>query len=57
MAHRTFQERGYCSRRGYEQLDEVLAELRRLGNAALQERRDAWRMQRKRISYQPRTRD
>ena len=50
--HKTWQERGYCSRRGYAQLDDALAELCRLGNAALQERRDAWKMARERISYQ-----
>ena len=50
--HRTFQERGYCSRAGYARIDEVLGELCRLGNAALQERRDAWKTARTRISYQ-----
>ena len=44
MAHKTFQERGYCTRGGYARLDAVLGELCRLGNAALQERRDAWKM-------------
>ena len=52
MAHKTFQERGYCSRRGYAGLDATLGELCRLGNAALQERRDAWKVTRARISYQ-----
>ena len=51
-AHRTYQERGYCTRAGYDRLDEVLGQLCDLGNAALQERRDAWRIARKRISYQ-----
>ena len=44
MTHKTFQERGYCSRRGYARLDATLGELCRLRNAALQERRDAWKM-------------
>ena len=52
MSHKTFQERGYCTRGGYKRLDAVLAELCRLGNAALQERRDAWKMARKPIRYQ-----
>ena len=39
-------------RGGYQQLQEVLEQLCGLGNAALQERRDAWKMARKRISYQ-----
>ena len=52
MSHRTYQERGYCTRAGYARLDEVLGQLCDLGNAALQERRDAWRIARKRISYQ-----
>ena len=51
MAHRTFQERGYCTRAGYRRLDEVLGQLCYLGNAALQERRDAWAMARTSISY------
>ena len=56
MAHWTFQARGYCTRAGYGQLDAVLAQLCDLGNAALQERRDAWRIARKRINYQDQTR-
>ena len=50
--HKTIQLRGYCTRAGYRQLQEVLEQLCGLGNAALQERRDAWKMARKRISYQ-----
>ena len=52
MTHRTFQQRGYCSKAGYARLDAALALLCQLGNAALQERRDAWKRSRKRISYQ-----
>ena len=52
MEHRTIQEHGYCTRSGYARLDQVLGQLCELGNAALQERRDAWKMQRERISYQ-----
>lgn len=51
MAHRTLQFGGYCSRKGYQQLDQTLALLCELGNAALQERRDAWKLQRKSISF------
>lgn len=51
MAHRTYQERGYCTRAGYAQLDEVLGQLCDLSNAALQERRDAWRIARESVSY------
>ena len=51
MEHKTFQD-GYCSRRGYALLEATLGELCRLGNAALQERRDAWKLSRTRISYQ-----
>ena len=37
MSHRTYQERGYCTRAGYARLDEVLGQLCDLGNAALQD--------------------
>ena len=50
MAHTTFQERGYCSPSGYDRIDAVLLELCRLYNAALQERRDAYRMQGKTVT-------
>ena len=50
--HQTVQTRGYCTKRGYRLLDQRLAQLCELGNAALQERRDAWKFSRKRISYQ-----
>lgn len=49
MAFRTYQHRGYCTRAGYARLDEVLRMLCALGNAALQERRDAPAMARKSI--------
>ena len=52
MAHITFQERGYCTRAGYSRLDTSLGQLCDLGNAALQERRDAWKMAGKYISYE-----
>ena len=37
MSHRTYQDRGYCTRAGYARLDEVLGQLCDLGNAALQD--------------------
>ena len=42
--HRTYQLRGYCTAAGYDQIREVLGQCATLYNAALQERRDAWRM-------------
>ena len=51
VAHATYQLRGYCNKAGYARLDRVLGWLCDLGNAALQERRDAWRMCRTSISY------
>ena len=50
MAHTTFQERGYCSPSGYDRIDAVLRNLCTLYNAALQERRDAYRMQGKAVT-------
>ena len=50
IAHRTYQLRGYCRRGGYERLRETLGLCAELYNAALQERRDAWRLQGTRIS-------
>ena len=47
----TLQLRGYCSKNGYLRLQQVLAMARTLYNAALQERRDAYRHSRKQISY------
>ena len=48
--HITIQSRGYLRKNGYLRLQQVLDNCRTLYNAALQERRDAWRMQRVRIS-------
>ena len=48
--HKTFQLRGYCTSQGYDRIREALRLYRQLYNAALQERRDAWRMQGKSIS-------
>ena len=50
MIHTTFQERGYCSPSGYDRIDAVLRHLCTLYNAALQERRDAYRMQGKTVT-------
>ena len=52
MAYRTVQSRGYCSRTGYARVDRILRLLCTLGNAALQERLDAWKMARENITYQ-----
>ena len=50
LIHRTYQERGYCRRGGYQRLGDVLALCGEFYNAALQERRDAWRLQRVSVS-------
>ena len=50
MTHTTFQERGYCSPSGYDCIDGVLRSLCTLYNAALQERRDAYRMRGKTVT-------
>ena len=47
----TLQLRGYCSRAGYQRLHQILDMSRILYNAALQERRDAYRHSRKQVSY------
>ena len=47
----TVQLRGYCSRAGYQCLHQVLDMSRILYNAALQERRDAYRHSKKQVSY------
>lgn len=52
MVHHTVHGRGYCSKTGYARLDVVLCMLCTLGNAALQKRRDAWKMAREHVSYQ-----
>lgn len=48
--HQTFQIRGYCRKNGYQRIANVLQQCAVLYNAALQERRDAYRMQRRSIS-------
>ena len=48
--HQTFHLRAYCTREGYRRLDAVMAECATLYNAALQEWRDAYRMQGKSIT-------
>ena len=47
----TLQFRGFTTREVYRQLDEVLRMHQTLYNAALQNRRDAWKMRRESISY------
>ena len=42
--HIAYSQRGYCTKAGYRRLEQVLEDCRALYNAALQERRDAWRM-------------
>ena len=49
LVHKTFQLRGYCASQGYDSIRETLRLCRQLHNAALQERRDAWRIQHKSI--------
>src|SRR4051812_23333847 len=51
MIRRTFKFRIYPTKRQTEDLDFQLAEACRLYNAALQERRDAWRINRVSINY------
>ena len=51
MAYRTYQYRIRTSVQGYDHLDEVLHMCKTLYNAALQERRDAYRMNRISRSY------
>ena len=55
MKSRTFdtvlQFRAYTTREGYRRLDELLAMHQTLYNAALQNRRDAWKMRRENITY------
>ena len=46
-----YSQRGYCTKAGYQRLEEVLEDCRALYNAALQERRDAWRMQSVNVSW------
>ena len=49
--HATYQFRGYVSHNQRSRLEDTLAQCAVLYNAALQERRDAWRMKGKGISY------
>ena len=51
MQYATFQEHGVLTRRGHTRLDQALGMLCDLGNAAIQERRDAWDSCRDRISF------
>ena len=48
---KTLQPRGYCSKAGYQRLHHILDMSRALYNAALQERRDAYRHRKKQVSY------
>ena len=50
MTHKTIQARGYCTAAGYDRVREILAMSATLYNAALQERTDAWKMNRRQIS-------
>ena len=54
-AHTTYELRGYLSRSGHARLDAVLRECAELYNAALQERRDAYRMVRKTVTLYDQT--
>ena len=56
MIRKTYKYRLYPSRRQVGLLEEQLGEACRLYNAALQERRDAWRLERKSISFYDQTR-
>ena len=49
--HIAYSQRGYCTESGYRQLEQVLEDCRALYNAALQERRDAWRMNGVNVSW------
>ena len=55
LIHRAYQQRGYCRRGGYQRLSDVLALCGALYNAALQERRDAWRLQRASVRFNDQT--
>ena len=41
--HTTYQLRGYCTKNGYQRIRQALNNCAELYNAALQERRDAWK--------------
>ena len=47
----TYCQRGYCTKAGYHRLGQVLSDCKDLYNAALQERWDAWRMNRVNVSW------
>ena len=49
--HIAYSQRGYCTKAGYRRLEQVLEDCRALYNAALQERRDAWRMNGVNVSW------
>ena len=49
--HIAYSQRGYCTKAGYRRLEQVLEDCRVLYNAALQERRDAWRMNGVNVSW------
>lgn len=49
--HIAYSQRGYCTKAGYRRLEQVLEDCRALYNAALQERRDAWRMNSVNVSW------
>ena len=49
--HIAYSQRGYCTKAGYRRLGQVLEDCRALYNAALQERRDAWRMNGVNVSW------
>ena len=53
QSHRTFtlQLRAHLTKAGHRRLDQVLAQCATLYNAALQERRDAWKMKRASVRY------
>ena len=48
--HTIYQQRGYLRRHGHERMDAVMRQCATLYNAALQERRDAYRMAGVRVS-------
>ena len=57
VSHVTYELRGYASRAGYERIDAVLEMTRELYNAALEQRRTAWRHGRHPVNYVEQCRD
>ena len=55
VIHATKQLRGYCTKNGYLRIRQTLQDCATLYNSALQERRDAWKMQRVSISRNDQT--